>query len=180
MRGDGDFFSSRTFRFHFNCSCCAAVPCCEFSFVYTSAEKEHHTRYQKKKISTLPGVCTYVRHPRREAYVLPSSFLLKHGGGTAGSIKSPVCKYNLKKNYIPVNNHGPLSASHNLMYFLFLSERSGRRRPPAKRSALYTPTLAYQVGFRHFGSSRVQVCWMFSSAMLFLLSLFSTWNVVVL
>ena len=34
-------------------------------------------------------------------------------------------------------NHGPLSASHsNLMYFSFLSERSGRRMPPAERSAL--------------------------------------------
>ena len=28
-----------------------------------------------------------------------------------------------------------LSASHNLMYFSFLSEGSGRRRPPAERSA---------------------------------------------
>ena len=35
-------------------------------------------------------------------------------------------------------NHGPLSASHNLMYFSSLSERSGRRRPPAERSAVYT------------------------------------------
>ena len=31
-------------------------------------------------------------------------------------------------------NHGPLSASH---YFPFLSKRSGRRMPPAERSALY-------------------------------------------
>ena len=31
-------------------------------------------------------------------------------------------------------NHEPLSASH---YFLFLSKRSGRRMPPAERSALY-------------------------------------------
>ena len=30
-------------------------------------------------------------------------------------------------------NHGPLSASH---HFSFLSERSGRRMPPAERSAL--------------------------------------------
>ena len=31
-------------------------------------------------------------------------------------------------------DHEPLSASH---YFSFLSKRSGRRMPPAKRSALY-------------------------------------------
>ena len=36
-----------------------------------------------------------------------------------------------------VFNHGPLSAWHsNLMKFSFLSERSGRRMPPAERSAL--------------------------------------------
>ena len=34
--------------------------------------------------------------------------------------------------------HGPLSASH---YFSFLSKRSGRRMPPAERSALYTYTV---------------------------------------
>ena len=33
--------------------------------------------------------------------------------------------------------HGPLSASHNMFGYSFLSERSGRRRPPAERSALY-------------------------------------------
>ena len=32
-------------------------------------------------------------------------------------------------------DHEPLSASH---YFSFLSKRSGRRMPPAKRSALYS------------------------------------------
>ena len=63
------------------------------------------------------------------------SFFLKHGGGTLGIVKSPVCNYNLEKTTF---NHGPLSASHNLMYFFsFLSERSGRRRPPAERSALH-------------------------------------------
>ena len=36
----------------------------------------------------------------------------------------------------------PLSASHNLLYFSFLSERSGRRMPPAERSALLTYVLA--------------------------------------
>ena len=37
-------------------------------------------------------------------------------------------------------NHGPLSALHNFIYFSVLSERSGRRRPPAERSALYVHT----------------------------------------
>ena len=68
----------------------------------------------------------------------PSCFSLKHGGGTLGIIKSPVCNYNHRKE--ATFNHGPLSASHNLMYFFFLSERGGRRRPPPHRSALYTHT----------------------------------------
>ena len=47
----------------------------------------------------------------------PSCFLLNHGGGTLGFIKSPVCNYDQnKKNYIDIYtyvfNHGPLSASH--------------------------------------------------------------------
>ena len=58
-RGTGIFFSSRIFRFHFTLflrCCCAAVPCCAFSFFV-------HTAYRKNKLSTLPGVCTYVRQP---------------------------------------------------------------------------------------------------------------------
>ena len=41
----------------------------------------------------------------------PSCFLLKHGGGTLGIIKSPVCNYDKF-------NHGP----SNLVYFSLLSE----------------------------------------------------------
>ena len=52
---------------------------------------------------------------------------LEHGGGALGIFKSPVCTFNTIK-------HGLLfSASH---YFSFLSKRSGRRMPPAERSAL--------------------------------------------
>ena len=39
-------------------------------------------------------------------------------------------------------NHGPLFASH---YFSFLSKRSGRRMPPAERSALYIIRTWYRV-----------------------------------
>ena len=53
-----------------------------------------------------------------------SCFYLKHGGGALGIAKSPVCNY----NEITTINHGPLSASHNFMYFSFLSERGGRRK----------------------------------------------------
>ena len=40
-------------------------------------------------------------------------------------------------------NHGPLSVSH---YFSFLSKRSGRRMPPAGRSALYVPVYMVRRG----------------------------------
>ena len=63
---------------------------------------------------------------------------------------SPGCpltttKYHHSKKSI--FNHGPLSASHsNLMFFLsFFSERSGQRRPPAERSALYQHTISHTV-----------------------------------
>ena len=49
---------------------------------------------------------------------------LEHGGGALGIFKSPMCTY----------SHDPLCASH---YFSFISQRSGRRIPPAERSALY-------------------------------------------
>ena len=70
-----------------------------------------------------------------------SCFLLKHGGGTLGN-KYQVTSLELTTIIIKkqtISHHGPLSASHSsLMYFSFLDERSGRRRPPAERSALYT------------------------------------------
>ena len=74
-----------------------------------------------------------------------SCFFLKHGGGgTLGIVKSPVWNshtwyiystviYNDHKN--TKINHAPLSASHNLMYFSFLSERKAARG--AKRLVLY-------------------------------------------
>ena len=47
-------------------------------------------------------------------------------------------------------NHEPLSASH---YFSFLSKRSGRRMPPAERSALYTiPYTPAGAGFLRLGA----------------------------
>ena len=52
---------------------------------------------------------------------------LEHGGGALGIFKSPVCTYNQAWAF-------SLSASHS---FGFLSKRSGRRMPPAERSALY-------------------------------------------
>ena len=53
-RGRGFFFFPK-FRFHFYWFCGDAVPCCALSFVHTAI-------YRKKIITTLPGVCTYVRH----------------------------------------------------------------------------------------------------------------------
>ena len=52
---------------------------------------------------------------------------LEHGGRALGIFKSPVCIYNQAWTF-------SLSASH---YFSFLSKPSGRRMPPADRSALY-------------------------------------------
>ena len=52
---------------------------------------------------------------------------LEHGGGALDIFTSPVCTYNQAWTF-------SLSASH---YFYFLSKRSGRRMPPAERSALY-------------------------------------------
>ena len=52
---------------------------------------------------------------------------LEHGGGALGIFLSPFCTYNQAWTF-------SLSASH---YFSFLSKRSGRRMPPAERSALY-------------------------------------------
>ena len=51
---------------------------------------------------------------------------LEHGGGALGIFKSPACIYNQAWTF-------SLSASH---YCPILSKRSGRRMPPAERSAL--------------------------------------------
>ena len=128
-RGRGFSFSFRRVRLHFHCFCDAAVPCRAFSFVHPSTDIPG-TAYQKKEISTLPRVCTYVRHvsersgrnrPRRKAYVASELFIPEAWRrGTLAIIESPVCNYNHDKKTI--FNHGPLSASHKLMYFSFLSE----------------------------------------------------------
>ena len=52
---------------------------------------------------------------------------LEHGGGALGIFKSPVCTYNQAWTF----------SSSTSNYFSFLSKRSGRRMPPAERSALY-------------------------------------------
>ena len=54
---------------------------------------------------------------------------LEHGGGGLGIFKSPVCTYNQAMDF-------SFSASHSC--FSLLSKPSGRRMPPAERSALYT------------------------------------------
>ena len=53
---------------------------------------------------------------------------LEHGGGALGIFKSPVCTSNQVWTF-------SLSASR---YFSFLSKPSGRRMPPAERSALHS------------------------------------------
>ena len=128
--GRGFFLLPHFFCFVLRWFCGAAVPCCAFYFFA-------HTTYQKNKLSTNPTWGMYVRQPPAMRHMWrPSCFLLNHGGGALGNIKSPVCNYDNNKKTI--FNHGPLSASHsNLMYFSFLSERIGRRRSPAERSALY-------------------------------------------
>ena len=148
MRGRGFCFLPNFLRFYFHCFRGAAtVPCCAFSFVQPYIQQA----YQKRKRITLPRVCTYVRHvserrgrrtsgnrPRREAYVAselfsPEAWRQDSWHYQVASLQ--LTTIDLEKN---VFNHGPLSAWYsNLLYFSFLSERSGRRRPPVERSASY-------------------------------------------
>ena len=58
--------------------------------------------YQKKKINTLPGVRTYVRHVSKRMW-RPRCFFLKHGGGTLGIIKSPVYNYKTEQRAVGSN-----------------------------------------------------------------------------
>ena len=53
---------------------------------------------------------------------------LEHGGGDFGIFKSPF--------FAPTTTREPLSTSHDVFIFFFLSERSARRMPPAERGAL--------------------------------------------
>ena len=103
--------------------------------------------YQKKQRTALPGVvCTYVRHvsersgrnrPRREAYVAPELYFPEAWRRDSWHNQVASLELQSKQKLYQVFSHGPLSPPHNLMYFSFLRERSGRRRPPAERSALY-------------------------------------------
>ena len=149
------FFPFFSVSFSLFLLCCCAVLC----FLFHQEEKAVcrsalHTASMSKEQNDYPtsGMyvrtayerawrATYVRQPPAKRIWRPSCFLLKRGGGTIGILKSPVCNYYCTidhgKNYHGIFNHGPLSALHNnLVYFSFLSERSGRRRPPAERSAL--------------------------------------------
>ena len=101
QEGTTIFSSSLEFSVSFSSFllCCFAV----LYFRFLRTYEYRHRAYQKKKFSsTLPGVCMCVRHPRREAYVAPELaselFFLKHGGGTLGIIKLPICSYGPLKN----------------------------------------------------------------------------------
>ena len=75
----------------------------------------------------------------------PSCFFLKHGGGflalSSRQFATTIINIYLVciLYYVPwyIFSHGTLCASHNLVRFSFLSERSGRRKPPAERGALH-------------------------------------------
>ena len=134
-RDGGFFFLSEIFGFIGTVCCGADMPCCALYFFV-------HTAHQKKKISTYPTYLGYVRtygsRQGDEAYVASELFSPGAWRGTLGITKSPVCNYDHRNT---IFNHGPRSAPHrSLIYFSVLSERSGRRRPPAERSALYIRT----------------------------------------
>ena len=88
------FFLPEYFGFILHCFCGAAATCCALSsFV--------HIPYQKHKLgSKYPTWGIYVRAATaRDAKLMwrLSCFLLKHGGGTLGIFKSPVCNYDHNK-----------------------------------------------------------------------------------
>ena len=145
--GTGICFSFHFIRFHFHCFCGAAVQCCAFSFVQQQYIQQ---AYQKRK---RVAVCTYVRHvserrgqrtssnrPRREAYV--TSDLFSPEAWRQHSWHYQVSSLQLRsimKTLYSILNLCSLGIVF-LMYYSFLGERSGRRRPPAERSALYVHT----------------------------------------
>ena len=77
--------------------------------------------------SKMPGAYGMLMH------VASGLFSWSTAAGLLTLSKPLVCTYN--------QSCGPLSASHNLLYLSFLSESSGRRMPPAERSALSTRLL---------------------------------------
>ena len=106
--------------------------CCVFS-----THRHQASTAVKHTQSVCP--CRFVILATQESHKIPGAYgvyscvwrlcvvFLEHGGGALGIFKSPVCTYNQAWTL-------SLSASH---YFSFLSKRSGRRMPPAERSALY-------------------------------------------
>ena len=64
----------------------------------------------------------------------PWDVFLEHGGGALGTFKSPNCTYNQAWTFSSSTSH----------YFCFLGKRSGRRMPPAERSAFYLSLTLYQ------------------------------------
>ena len=99
MRGRGFFLLSKVFGFIlivFAVLLCRAV----LPLLYILQAYQNNIR------TTLPGVCTYVRHvserggpPATRGVCGVRAVFLKLGGGTLGFIKSPVCNYNHKKLY---------------------------------------------------------------------------------
>ena len=63
-------------------------------------------------------------------HVVSEPFFLEHGGGTRGIIKAARLYLQSIVDLCPYHNR--------LLYFSFLSERSGQGTPPAERNALYT------------------------------------------
>ena len=93
-----------------------------------------HTRYQNK-ISTLPGY-TYVRHPRREAYVASEQFFPEARRRDSWHYQVASLQLQSQKNVII--NHGPQSIWHISMYNIFLSERAGGvGRPRSEAPFMY-------------------------------------------
>ena len=133
----GFFFLPEFYGFMLGCLCGAVVPCCAFSVFL-------HIAYQNKKLSTLYVRAATARDARR--MWRPSCFLLKHGGGTPGIIKSPACNcdHHKKKVYAIMDlcqtQICTLIPGSNFDVLFFLSERSGgagRRRSEA-------PCIAYE------------------------------------
>ena len=98
-RGDADFFSFPSFRFHLHCFYCCVVLCFRFLRTYEYRHRASISKEENKYIQWYP---TYVRtYGIRDAKRMwhpswrRSFFFLKHGGGTLGIIKSPVCNFDL-------------------------------------------------------------------------------------
>ena len=96
---------------------------CRFVILATKALQSQATRQTYIYIA---NATKYQVHTRYTHACGVWVVFLEHGGGALGIFKSPVSTYKQAWTF-------PLSASH---YFSFQSKRSGRRMPPAERSAL--------------------------------------------